>query len=163
MEQYPVATNNPSAILVDARRGDIVRILLLGAGVGLLVWGLDWLLFHWIFSPLLCDSMLAGKCEQSSAFASIAAQIIAGIAALFVLVRMRAFRPLLIVLFVVVALWNVLAIFASWPWWATALGMMAVFGIAYSLFTTLARLRSLLFAVILMVICLVLVRLAIVL
>lgn len=164
MEQQPIQPIETPAnrVLVEVRFIDIFRVFLIGVGSGLLIWALQWVLYHWLFSPLMCGSASIDKCDQSAPIAAILAQIVGGIAALIALVRLREFRPLLIVLFAVVTLWNVVAIFASWPIWATIIGMMIVYGLGYALFTILGRVRSLIIAVVLMLICLVITRLVIV-
>lgn len=142
---------------------DIITMLIIGAVAGAVIYGIHMMLLHWVFAPLMCGTESASTCSQSNLFASVAAQVIGGFGALLALIRIHAYRPLLIVLAVLVALWGVISIFATWPWWATLLGMAVVYGLAYGVFGLIAKLQSLVLAAVLTVILGIVVRLAIVL
>ena len=79
------------------------------------------------------------------------------------LVRIRVYRPLLVVLAVVLALWGIQSIVVVLPWYLALVGMVAVGALSYSLFAWIARLRSFVLAAIVTVVIAVLVRCVIVL
>ena len=155
------AETTGSRYIVETGSREIIDALVVGAITGILVWALAWVFDHGVFTPLMCKAASSAKCAQSGEFALVTSQIVSAIIALVALVRMRAFRPLLVVLFVTVALWNVTNLFAAWPMWAMLVGAAVVYLLAYGLFTLLARMRSLVFTAILMVVCLLAIRLVV--
>ena len=140
---------------------DIAQTFIVGAVVGLLVWGLSVILHQYVFAPIMCHTSSA-KCADSSGFSLVSAQIIAAITGLVALIRLRIYRPLLVVLAASLALWDALNVLPYDTEWMIALSSVIIFAIGYTLFMMLARIRSLVFAGIIMLIVLIAVRLALV-
>lgn len=138
---------------------DLITTLLIGAGVGL-VFGISfYLLNKFIFGAVLCRPQAPADCSQAPLYAFIVAMVIGVIAGLVSLVRMRVYRPLLAVLAATIALWGVHELVLGAKWYWGLLALMLLFGLAYALFTWLSRIRSLIIALIAIVIAVVVVRL----
>ena len=76
------------------------------------------------------------------------AKILVSIASLLSLVRNGVFRPLLVVLASLIALWGASAWLGPLPWWQGMLWHGVLFALAYALFAWVARLSNFLIAVI---------------
>lgn len=143
---------------VSYTRTEMVQTLVIGAIVGVVVWGLTLLLNKYAFGPLMCRSGIAGKCSDSYSYALITSQVVAGIIGLIMLVRRRIFRPLLVVLGVMITLWGSLNILSDWTWYGAALASLVLYAIAYLVFMLLARIRMLLLSVVAIVVLLAITR-----
>lgn len=140
---------------------ELGKVIAAGIVVGLVTLALYYILDKYVFTPGLCNDLNAGtgRCENKLTFASGFAMAIGGLAGLFAMVQLRIFRPLLVVLLVVVGLWNVLLVSSGLPWLLHALLVAVIFGVAYAVFAWLVQLRSLLLSVVLSVVLVVLMRL----
>lgn len=160
--EQPVESSPQSRFMVSLGFREVIMSFFVGAVIGLVVWGLFYAFEHWVFSPLMCK-VASEKCLQSTTYALVAAQLIAASAGLIALVRLRLFRPLLVIIFVTIALWNVSMMFGGLPLWLAAILTGIVYSLGYALFMVLARMRSLVLAALVMLIVLILVRLSIIL
>lgn len=138
---------------------DVRDILLSGAGVGAFVAALYLLLNNFVFSAVLCRPQQDTQCADAPQYAMIVATVIGAIAGLVTLARVRAYRPLFIVLFATIAIWFGGIPVASYAWYWILLVLLGLYAVAYLLFAWLARLRSFLLATIVSILVLVLVRL----
>lgn len=158
VKKAPVAATESRAIVGFTWRM-IFQTLIIGAIVGLVTWVLTVLLRHYVFEPLLCHTMTSVRCSSAPTYAAAFGQVIAALVALFALVRVLAYRPLLGVIAATLALWNVVMTTGSWTWWAALIACIVLYALAYALFMLLARLRSMILAVVVMVMMIVIVRL----
>jgi len=117
------------------------RILLLGAISGLIVWGLSFLLDRYVYQTILCQSG-ASDCSASDQYSMITASIIAGVLTLLALVRSGVFRPLLVVLAVVVSLWSLVETLWTAEWYYAAICSVVLYALAYGAYSWIARIRS---------------------
>ncbi|HEU0266699.1 MAG TPA: hypothetical protein VFQ70_03655 [Candidatus Saccharimonadaceae bacterium] len=154
-----MAESAESRHFVGYSRNEIIRTLIVGALVGIIVWGLTWLLNKGVFSPLMCHATIANTCSQTSAYAAIAAQIIAAIFGLITLVRQRVFRPLLVVLAASITLWGVVSDVHNTVWYAALVACVITYALAYAAFMLLARIRMLLLSLVAIVVLFVITRL----
>ena len=143
---------------IGMTRRDLVSTLLCGAGVGLLVGILYTLLSTLVFGAVLCRPQHVEQCTQAPQYAMIVAAIIGAIVGLVALARVRIYRPLFVVLFSTVCLWSAQQLIGAYPWYWASLILLALYAIAYALFTWLARIRSFVVATIFAALVLVLVR-----
>ena len=156
-EQQPVQP----VMLMTMR--DLLQVVLAGVIVGLMMIALWYIFEKYIYTPVLCEgSALPGRCENKDYFSSGLAMIVSAMAGLFMVVRQRVFRPLLVVLLVTISLWNVSLLLTTLPWWGACLGAAILFGIAYAVFAWVAQLRNLLLAVGVSIVLVVLTRLVLV-
>ena len=142
----------PAVIEQDWRTG--VKIALVGAVVGVLVWGIGFALQKYVLQSMLCDG--AAVCGASVTYAGNIAAVIAAVIAVVALVRMSVFRPLLIVLGAVLSLWGLM----HWTSDMTIVLQIAVsaglYALLYSVYAWVARLRA---PVIMLIVCAIVVAL----
>lgn len=142
---------------------ELARIGAIGAVIGALSVGL-YVLFHtYIFQAVLCRDQANTACGQAATYAAITTAFIASFVAVVVLAHIRVYRPLLIILAAILALWGIQAIAAVLPWYWALAGMIAVGALAYSLFAWIARIRSFILSAVAAIVIAVIIRCIIVL
>lgn len=144
--------------LIAMTRYQFIQVIIAGMIVGLAAWGLTWLFDAYVYQTILCRDG-GDACEMAPQYSLITASILAAAGGLFALVRLQVFRPLLIVLATTVSLWS-LPLIASqvMPWYLAAIASVVLFGLAYVLFAWLARIRSFILALVVMIVVVVIVR-----
>lgn len=152
------AVTVPVSQIVGMVPGDLIRTALTGVGVGLLTAAAMFLLNKFIFSAVLCRPQSVSDCSQAPFYAMIVAIVIGAIAGLVALAQMRLYRPLLVVLAATIALWGVNTLVAPFAWYWALLIVAVLFGLAYSLFAWIARIRNFVMALVVTVVVVVLVR-----
>ena len=145
--------------VVSARRDELVRTLLTGLGVGMIVTLLAYLLEQFVFAPLLCGQNATGNCINVSAYSSGVAMLVGALAGLISMTTLQVYRPLLVVLAATASLWSFQVLVDGFAWYWTLLISAILFALAYGLFAWLARIRSFVVALIVVIIMTVLVRL----
>lgn len=145
----------PKFILMANR--NLAAVILLGAIVGLATWGIGWLLGAYAFGPLLCGDGGA-QCGSAMQYGLVTSQILAAVAALLGLVRLRVFRPLLVVLATTVSLWGLVGALSALAWYGLALASVVLYALAYGLFVWIVRVRKFWLALIVAVILVIIVR-----
>lgn len=157
-----MAEANTSPIYIPGERRSIIGVIITGLVVGLLGWMLSMAIQAWIIVPFFCRSTQTfSVCENGGTIGWVVAVIIVSILGLLSLVRTGVFRPLLVVLASLLALWGVSAWLGPLPWWQALLWHGALFAVAYALFAWVARLQSFLIALILTIVLIVLARVVI--
>ena len=142
---------------------ELARIGAIGAVIGALSVGL-YVLFHtYIFQAVLCRDQANTACGQAATYAAITTAFIASFVAVVVLAHIRVYRPLLIILAAILALWGIQSIVAVLPWYWALAGMIAVGALAYSLFAWIARIRSFILSAVVAIVIAVIIRCIIVL
>ena len=142
---------------------ELARIGAIGAVIGALSGGL-YVLFHtYIFQAVLCRDQANTACGQAATYAAITTAFIASFVAVVVLAHIRVYRPLLIILAAILALWGIQSIVAVLPWYWALVGMIAVGALAYSLFAWIARIRSFILSAVVAIVIAVIIRCIIVL
>lgn len=124
---------------IDANK--TIAIIVLGAVIGLLVWGLTLVLDRYVLSATLCQGGEVLKCANTAMYAEGAATVIGAIAGLFFLMKLQVFRPLLVVLAVAISLWGIVGFAQLLPWYGVGLSVILLYSVAYGLFSWLARIR----------------------
>ncbi|MFI5212777.1 MAG: hypothetical protein ACHQTE_02340 [Candidatus Saccharimonadales bacterium] len=153
-----VYTDEKPAPFISMNTRQFIVIALIGAVVGIAAWGLTILLNSYVYQAVLCHGN-GSKCNMSFLYASITTNILAAAVGLFGLVRMQIFRPLLIVLAAMAALWSSVVIVAALPWYLVATCCLVLYALAYALFAWIARIRSFLLAAVIVIVLVVVVRL----
>ena len=149
--------------LVPMTWRELARIGAIGAVIGALSVGL-YVLFHaYIFQAVLCRDQAKAACAQAATYAAITTAFIASFVAVVVLAHIRVYRPLLIILAAILALWGIQSIVAVLPWYWALAGMIAVGALAYSLFAWIARIRSFILSAVAAIVIAVIIRCIIVL
>jgi hypothetical protein len=138
------------AAYVDMPVKQILQVLVLGAFVGLVAWGLYLALDAYILKAIMCQGSQAVGCATGS-YAESTAVILASGIGLFGLVKSQIFRPLLVSLAAVVGLWGVFSTMSMLPWYLVGLYVTLLYAISYLFFAWLARIRSFVTVIILTV------------
>lgn len=134
-----VAEAKPAIIEQDGR--GIVKIAIIGAILGVVAWGLAFLLERFVLRAMFCGDESAAMCVNISAYAGNIAAVIVAVIGVVALVRAGVFRPLLIVLGGAISLWGMAA-------WLAPLGIVEqivwsvlLYALAYVLYAWVARVR----------------------
>ncbi len=133
------ADEQTQSIMTDMSPRQTVQVLLLGFIAGLVAAGATLLFSAFVFKTLPCVSEACGTGGQ---YAAVLASIISGATALFWLMRLQVFRPLLVVLAVTVGLWGISLYTLGMPWYAVLAISGGLHAVAYGLFTWISRLRQ---------------------
>lgn len=161
-----VKTDTPTAVvpspspLVAMGTGDLIRTMLIGAGVGLATTALYLVLNTYLFGAALCRAGVDG-CENAPLYSAIVALIVGVIAGIVALAKAGAYRPLLIAIAAAAALGGAFGFMGQSVWYGALLIGAVLFALAYGLFAWLARLRSFVLSLLLLVVVAALVRLVI--
>lgn len=148
--------------VVESGRGDLFRAMMTGAIVGLITGVLFYILSKFVFGSILCQDGAGERCGEVVSYAMPTSIIIASVVALITLVQLRVYRPLLVVIAATVALWNYQLIGMSVAWYWGLLISVVLFALMYMLFTWLARIRSFIITLVVVIVALVIIRLLIV-
>jgi hypothetical protein len=134
-------TSQPFLYDANEQRSDL-RSAVIGFVLGVSAWLLNLGIQRFIVEPFFCHNADSfGVCAQGGTVAWVAAVIIALAAGLFTLVRFNVYRPLLIVLAVVISLWGVANWLGPLSWWQASLWHGVLFALAFALFTLIARIE----------------------
>lgn len=149
----------PSYAVAMSKR-DLISILILGGITGLLIWGLGFILNRYVFDILFCQNGGASQCVRAADYSAGVAVAIGSIISLVGLIRLRAYRPLLIVIASAISLWGVLQLAWGMPWYLGVIVAFVLYLLAYGLYSWVARVRKFWIALIATVLLIVAVRLA---
>lgn len=157
----PVSVAHVSPVVSMPSR-ELMTTIVAGAAVGLAVAVLVYLMDTFVFSVVLCRPQSATECSQAPQYATIVAMVVGAIAGIVALARMRAYRPLLVVLAVTIALWGVTTQLSGAVWYWAFVSTALLFGLAYGLFAWVSRVRSFILALVITVVLVVAIRYALV-
>lgn len=137
----------------------LVRLALIGALTGVMGWLLYLGIANYFIEPVFCRSAETfSVCRNGGTVAWISAHVIVLAAAVAVLARLAVYRPLLVVLAVLVSLWAAHSWLGGMVWYLGAAWQALLFGLAFAAFGWIARLPNFLFALILSLVIAVLAR-----
>lgn len=161
-DKYYVKSDTPVATavvpFVTMTTKDLLRAMLTGLGVGFASTGIYMLLNKFIFAAALCREGVQG-CENAPLYSTIIAVVVAAIIGVVALAKVGIYRPLLVAVAAPIALWSLFAMLGIIFWlWALLIGA-ALFALAYGLFAWIARVRSFIGSIVLLVALVVVVRL----
>jgi hypothetical protein len=144
--------------LVPATRRDLLSAILVGAGVGLVVALMYFLLNKYVFGAVLCRAQSPTECTQAPTYSMLVAVILASIGGVAGLARARVYRPLLVAIAAAIALWGLNAVAGNVVWYFGLLASVVLFALAYGVFAWVARIRNFILSVVVTVVLMVLVR-----
>lgn len=156
MDQSAASDNTPS--LIELAPQALLQVALLGAGLGILYWLLTLIIRQIVFVPLFCGDPTSSACVGATGSAGVIALIITSIAGLLGLVRLAIYRPLLVALAAAVSLWGLAAWTANMYWFEAIAWTIVLFALCYVVFTWFVRPRSFPFALVLVIVTIVLIR-----
>lgn len=147
-------------------RGEVIKVLLLGAAVGLLIPLVSFLLERFFIEPVFCRSANSfGMCATGGLTAYYIATGVISIIAIILLANWQVFRPLLIAVGAAAALWGFkryIGDMASQSAIEYYLFSAITFGLLYLLFYWIMRIRPFIISVILAILLVVVVRLVLI-
>lgn len=140
-------------------RSHVLLSGLIGAVVGGLGWLLALLLQQTVIESLLCRSTDSfGACAQGGTYAWWFAMGLLALAGLFVMVNRGIYRPLLVVMAAFASVWGIWAWLGYLEWWQAVLWQSVLLGLAYGLYTLIARISNFGFSLGAMVVAILVVR-----
>lgn len=148
-----MAQVNTSPFYITQDRRSAIGAAATGLFVGIVGWLVSMAIQAWIIEPIFCRSAQTfNVCSNGGTIGWTIALIVVSIVGLLSLVRTGVFRPLLVVLAALIALWGVSAWLGPLPWWQSLLWHGVLFALAYSLFAWVARMQSFLLSLIITII-----------
>lgn len=151
-------TDSKALPYVAMTRREFFGVLISGAIAGLTAYVLYALLNNFVFGAVLCRPESTGDCTQAPAYSMVVAIIIATIAGVANLARLRIYRPLLVGLAAAISLWGLHAVVAGSAWYWAAVAFAVLFALGYLVFGWLARVRNFILTLVVTIVLVVLVR-----
>jgi hypothetical protein len=140
--------------------GVIVRLFVVGLVAGVVGWLLYLAVMHYFVSPVFCrNPETFSVCNNGGTIAWVSAHVIVMAATVAILARMAVYRPLLVVLGVLLSLWSTHAWLGGMEWYYGVIWQGILFGVAVALFGWVARTTSFVAALILTIVLVILARL----
>lgn len=137
-----------------------VKIVYIGLGLGLAWWVCMSILRHYVVEPLACSNLsMASACVDSLGVAGSISAILIGVLGAYLLVRWLQPRPIVIALSTAVLLWDLGYFLTGLAWWETILWSLFFYGLTYGLFSLVARVRGVVWSLVLAAIVVILIRL----
>ncbi|HEX8390031.1 MAG TPA: hypothetical protein VF597_01270 [Candidatus Saccharimonadales bacterium] len=128
----------------------LLKLLVTGLLSGLIGWILYELLARYVVAPLLCGNVDSfALCQNGGTVAWGTAHVLVLVASVAVLAKLAVYRPLLIVLAVLVALWGTHQWLGVMPWYIAAAWQTLLFLLAFGLFGWVARTTNFIVALVL--------------
>lgn len=146
--------------IIPMLRSDLMSVLVLGGIIGAIVWLLGLLLHTYVFDAYFCQGDINSQCGSAKNYAAVAATLVGGVAALGGLVRLRVYRPLLVVLASLISTWGVVQISWDFGWFTGILVAIVLYGLAFGLYGWMSRIREFWVALLIIILLVVAVRLA---
>lgn len=148
------------AQIIPMLRTDFISVIILGAIIGLFIWGFGAALNRFVFEEYFCQGDISSQCGSAKSFSVAAASLVGGIAALTGLIRLRVFRPLLVLIASLVSTWGVVQ--TSWDLgrFTGIVAVIVLYALAFGVFAWIARIREFWIALVAMIVLVVAVRLA---
>lgn len=135
------------------------KFALFGGVVGSAVFGLSWAIREFIIAPLTCRSADAFvMCSGAGALAFNIATVLGIVIGTIVLVKLLAFRPLLVAIAAAISLWGLQAQIGGLSWYEALVWTAGLYTAAYWLYSWASRLYSFIGAFVLCVSLVIVVR-----
>lgn len=135
-----------------------MQVAVLGLVLGAAAWVIGLLVKHVIVMPLFCGDPANSICINSSMTSDNVAAVVVAIVGLMGLVRLSIYRPLLIVLAVLVSLWGIGAWANGLQWYEALAWFIVLYALAVLAFSWLVRPRAFAPMIVMVVIAVVLLR-----
>jgi hypothetical protein len=135
-----------SSLFLSTNRSEVIRVAALGIVVGLLIPLLSFLVERYIIEPAFCSSANTFQvCASGGLVAHSIAAVALGVVSVIIFVNWQVFRPLVVVVAVIVALWGLkkyMGNIAAVSWWEYMALSGLLYGLTFALFFWAVRLRS---------------------
>ncbi len=116
------------------------QITLVGVVLGALFWGLTIVVEQYFIDPIFCRTLTnAYTCLNSTSISGDIATILIGVIGIVLLLRLYVARPLLIAVAVGASLWGLTKWTSGLYWGEAIVWSVLLYGVAYTLFSWVAR------------------------
>lgn len=137
------AQSDQSATAYDAYPldlGSLIKLFLVGLISGVIGWLLYLAISNYFIEPVFCSNPdTFAVCRSGGTIAWVGAHIVVMAGAVAVLARFAVYRPLLVVLGVLIALWGAHSWLGGMPWYVGLAWQALLFGLAMAVFGWIAR------------------------
>lgn len=158
MEKAADNTQNSSAD-IPTNFKEIARVVLVGAGVGLLVALFSEVISRFFVEPVFCRSADSfAVCANGGTVAFNAALVIVSMIAVAVLVKLNIYRPLLVALGAAASLWSLNRYIGNLSVIEYGLWMVGLFSLSYLLYFWLMRARNFVLSLALLIVAVIVIR-----
>lgn len=151
---------SPNATMVELSGRSIAAVVLAGFLVGAVGWLAYSALLTWVVGPLVCDGA-SGACQNGGVVSYWFAMIVASGLGLIALIRSGVYRPLLVVIAALAALYGVQSWLHDTSWYEAAAWQGLLYAVTYGLLSWVSRTASFGLTLIVFVVIVVAVRLGI--
>ena len=118
------------------------QIIYIGLGMGLLWWVLTAILRQYVVEPLACrDLSAAASCINAVGISGSIAAVLVAVLGTWLLIRYLQPRPIIISVATLILLWDLSSLVNGMTWWATLLAALFFYAASYGLFSMVARIR----------------------
>jgi hypothetical protein len=155
-------TEEETNVLISPEWIDLIRVGILGLAVGVLIPALGWLLQEFLIAPIFCKETSAlAVCAPGDLTTYYIATVVLAVVAVALMANWQVFRPLLVVVAAVAALWGFqryvgdMVTHAGVEYYSSS---AVVYALAFLLFYWLLRLKSFALSVVLSVVAVILIR-----
>ena len=155
----PSESEMKTSPLVWMTMRDLFMAIIIGMATGLATIGISMLMNRFVFAAVLCRTDTSGDCSNAPLYSAIVAMVIGAILALIVLARVRTFRPLLVVIAASVSLWGMYIFTEPLVWYLELIIAAVLYGLAFGIFSWVARIRSFILSVVVSLVVIVAIRL----
>lgn len=141
MPEAPTADTGSK--IIDMRIDVVMRVALLGIGLGIVSWTVATLLGRFVIAPLNCIGAAPGVvCSGAEILAGNIALVLAAIAGVLGLVRLGVYRPMLVAIAVGICLWNLGGLISGLAWYEALAWTGLMYMVGYVAFSWLVRPRN---------------------
>jgi hypothetical protein len=138
---------------------EVIPASVVGASVGFITAAVYYLLTSFVMPALFCHDVATSVCTSAPLTLEGVALIVGAIAGLFGLIRLRVFRPLLVVLATTLSLGGVAQPLGTLAWYWALVATVLLFAFAYAVYVWIAQLRAFWIALVVTVILVIVTRL----
>ena len=131
-------------LLIELQPQQLAQVAIIGFVSGVLAWILTFLVKQAVIVPLFCTD----ACSNATDVAGIVAAILTAVVGLMGLVRIGAYRPLLIVIAVALCLGGLSGWVYGMPWYVALIWSIVLYTLTYTAFAWFVRIRPFIPAVI---------------
>lgn len=137
----------------------IWKIVLLGLILGLAYWGLTALIEKYVITQLFCQlSQYSLTCSQTLAISGNISTILVAIIGVVVMIKLNMAQPLIVAIASAATLWGLALLSAGLGSFEVIIWEVLVYGIAYALYSWIARCRNIIIVLVLIALMIFIVR-----
>lgn len=155
-------TEEDANVLISPEWIDLIRVGLLGVGIGIFVPLFGWLLQRFLVEPIFCrEASALAVCNSGDLTMYYIATVVLGVVAVALMANWQVFRPLLVAVAAIAALWGFQRYVGDTVSHAGVeyyISSAILYALAFVVFYWLLRLKSFALSVVLVVLAVILIR-----